>query len=104
MSHTLHAFDLLAAPVKDKLPGVCAVFGDDPFLKRLVLKELRRRVVGEDADVPVASYDCQERQPDYVVRSLPEATRHILTAGKPEGRPADRRRVTTGGIKGSNAR
>lgn len=49
-------------------------------------------------------YDaCHERQPDYVVRSLPEATRHILTAGKPGGRPADRRRFN-GGFKGSNAR
>jgi DNA polymerase-3 subunit delta len=65
LSQTIHAFDFLAAPGQGKLPGVCAVFGDEPFLKRLVLKELRRRVLGDDADAPAASYDCQERQPEW---------------------------------------
>ena len=65
MSSTLHAFDFLAAAASSKLSGVCAAFGDEPFLKRLVLKELRRRVVGDDADIPVASYDCQDRMPDW---------------------------------------
>jgi DNA polymerase III subunit delta len=65
MSSTIHAFDFLAAPAASKLPWICAAFGDEPFLKRLVLRELRRRVVGEDADVPVAAYDCQERMPDW---------------------------------------
>jgi DNA polymerase-3 subunit delta len=83
VSHTLHAFDLLAAPVKDKLSGVCAVFGDDPFLKRLVLKELRQRVVGEDTDVPVASYDCQERQPDWRDVADELATASLFGGGGP---------------------
>ena len=65
MPAALHALDFLAAPADHKVPAVCVVFGDDPFLKRLVLRALRRQVVGEDADVPVASYDCQERRPEW---------------------------------------
>lgn len=63
-AHSLHALDYLAAPA-EKVPGVCVVFGDDPFLKRLVLQAVRRHVVGENADVPVASHDCQERRPEW---------------------------------------
>jgi DNA polymerase III subunit delta len=65
LSNTLHAFEFLAAQSVGKLRRVCAAFGDEPFLKRLVLKELRRRVFGDDADVPVPSYDCQDRLPDW---------------------------------------
>src|SRR5262245_37075637 len=65
MPSALHALDFLAAPAEQKLPVVCVVLGDDPFLKRLVLRALRRQVVGDDADVPVASYDCQERRPEW---------------------------------------
>jgi DNA polymerase III subunit delta len=65
MSHTIHAFDYLADPVKHRPPGVCAVFGDEPFLKQLVLKELRKQVVGTDTDVPVASHECDERPLDW---------------------------------------
>jgi DNA polymerase-3 subunit delta len=63
MSHTLHAFDYLHSPAEP--PAVVAVFGDEPFLKRLVLKELRRLVVGDDPDTPVAAYDCSDRVPDW---------------------------------------
>src|SRR5205814_672870 len=31
-----------------------------PFLKRLVLKALQRQVMGDDPDVPLATYDCQD--------------------------------------------
>ena len=65
MPQTLAALDYLAAPANIKPVGVCAVFGDEPFLKQLVLKELRRTVVGDDADVPVDAYDCSERLPDW---------------------------------------
>ena len=30
-----------------------------------MLHGLRRQVIGEDADVPVATFDCQERLPDW---------------------------------------
>ena len=59
------------------------MFGDDAFLKRLVLKELRRRVVGEDADVPVASYDCQERMPDWRDVADELATASLFGGGGP---------------------
>ena len=84
MSHTLHAFDFLAAPAKAAAGGgVVAAFGDEPFLKRLVLKELRRRVVGEDADVPVAAYDCSERLPDWRDVADELATVSLFGGGKP---------------------
>jgi len=65
MSNTLHAFDFLAAPGSTKPPAVCVAFGDEPFLKRLVLKELRRWVMGDDRDVPADIYDCQEKLPEW---------------------------------------
>jgi glyoxylase-like metal-dependent hydrolase (beta-lactamase superfamily II) len=55
----------LTTPASHTPPAVCAVFGDEPFIKRLVLKELRRLVVGDDADLPVAMYDCEDRLPDW---------------------------------------
>jgi len=42
-----------------------AVFGDEPFLKRLVLKRLCEQLVGTAGDVPVASYDCEDRRPEW---------------------------------------
>src|SRR5262245_58962687 len=65
MSNTRHVFDFLADRGGQKPAGVIAVFGDEAFLKRLVVKELRRQVVGEDADVPVAAFDCEERAPEW---------------------------------------
>jgi DNA polymerase-3 subunit delta len=51
MSSTIHAFDYLAAkPGKHPPAGVCALFGDEPLLKRLVLERVRREVLGDDAD------------------------------------------------------
>jgi DNA polymerase-3 subunit delta len=83
MSNTLHAFDFLATPSDRKLPGVCAVFGDEPFLKRLVLKDLRRHVVGDDPDMPVATYDCQERPPDWRDVADELATASLFGGGRP---------------------
>lgn len=65
MANALHALDFLAAPAEHPVPAVCAVFGDDPFLKRLVLRAVKRQVLGDDADVPVASHDCQEQRPQW---------------------------------------
>jgi DNA polymerase III subunit delta len=83
MSHTLHAFDYLAAPAKHKPAGVVAVFGDEPFLKRLVLHELRTQIIGSDADVPVAAYDCGERAPDWRDVADELATASLFGGGKP---------------------
>jgi DNA polymerase III subunit delta len=80
---TLHAFDFLAAPAAGKLPGVCAVFGDEPFLKRLVLKELKRRVLGDDTDVPAVSYDCEDRLPGWRDVADELATASLFGGGGP---------------------
>jgi len=55
MSHTIHAFDFLDSPPTQVAP-CCVVFGDEPFLKRLVLRALRGHVLG-DADAPYESFD-----------------------------------------------
>lgn len=83
MPSTKHAFDFLAEQSAAKPPGVCVAFGDEPFLKRLVLRELRRRVLGDEADVPVASYDCQERQPDWRDVADELATVSLFGGGSP---------------------
>ena len=51
MADTTDALTFLAAKRRTKPPGVCAVFGDEPFLKRLVITELRHRVLGDSEDV-----------------------------------------------------
>lgn len=47
-SDVLSAVDFLAQAGETPVPGVVAVFGDETFLKRLALQELRRRVTGGD--------------------------------------------------------
>jgi DNA polymerase-3 subunit delta len=44
----MHAIDFLAEKPHPSVPAVCALFGDEPFLKGLVLGDLRRVVLGED--------------------------------------------------------
>jgi DNA polymerase-3 subunit delta len=56
VSHTIHVFDYLAAPAKYPPAAVCVTFGDEPFLKRLGLKQLRGDVLG-DMDAPFATFD-----------------------------------------------
>ncbi len=54
---TAHAFDFLheTAP---RLPGICIVYGDEPFLKQLVLGRIRQTIVGADDDeVPFADLE-----------------------------------------------
>ncbi len=80
---TLHAFDYLAAAAGQKPAAVIAAFGDEPFLKRLVVNALRSQVVGEDADVPVATYDCGERAPDWRDVADELSTASLFGGGKP---------------------
>lgn len=47
-SRTLHAVDYLRAPEKHPPRPICAVFGDEPFLRRQVLLRLREAVLGGD--------------------------------------------------------
>jgi DNA polymerase-3 subunit delta len=83
MSHTLHAFEVLQSTAGEKIPAVVTAFGDEPFLKRLVLKDLRKMVVGDDEDVPVATYDCQDRMPDWRDVADELATNSLFGGGKP---------------------
>lgn len=83
MPSTLAALDYLAAPAEHQPAGVCAVFGDELFLKQLAIKELRRAIVGDDADVPVASHDCSERMPDWRDVADELATASLFGGGKP---------------------
>ncbi len=54
MSSTIHAFDYLEQPS----PPACVqvVFGDEPFLKRLVLRQMCRQACPDD-DAPIATLD-----------------------------------------------
>ncbi len=58
MAKSLVALDYLAHPDKHPVEDVCAVFGDESFLKRQVLDELRSRVLsGDDAEFSVSTFD-----------------------------------------------
>lgn len=53
----LHAIDYLAAPNKHPARPVCVVFGDETFLKRQVLTQLRQEVLGEEGDLSFATFE-----------------------------------------------
>jgi DNA polymerase-3 subunit delta len=58
MPSALHAFDYLAAPAKHPAPPVCVAFGDEPFLRRLVVAALQDEVLGAgDADFSLVRFD-----------------------------------------------
>jgi DNA polymerase-3 subunit delta len=60
MSAVLTALDFLAEKTPAAAPGFCVVFGDEPFLKRLVLTELRHRVLGAeggDGEFALTTFD-----------------------------------------------
>ena len=65
MLGTLPVLEFLSAASAPRPTGVCVLFGDEPFLKRLALQTVRKLVVGDDRDVPVTSHDCEERMPDW---------------------------------------
>jgi DNA polymerase-3 subunit delta len=54
---TVHTFDYLDAGDKYPAAAVCVVYGDEPFLKRLVLKQLSGSVLGDETGVPFASFE-----------------------------------------------
>lgn len=63
MGNTVRASDYLKAPAKYPPAAVCAVFGDEEFLKRQTLRQLRREVLGEgDADFSLTTLDGEEAQ------------------------------------------
>lgn len=60
--NTIHAFDYLSATERFPPASVCAVFGDERFLKRLVLNQLRERALAGDSDLPFSSFDGEEAE------------------------------------------
>lgn len=58
MSAPIHAFDFLAKPTEHApAAGVCALFGDEPLLKRLALKEVTACVLGDGDDAPFTTLE-----------------------------------------------
>lgn len=56
-SDAVSALDFLGESQAKSLPPIVAVFGDEAFLKRLVLAELKRRAAGGDGDVSLTELD-----------------------------------------------
>jgi DNA polymerase-3 subunit delta len=83
MTGTIHAFDFLATPTVERLPPVIVAFGDEPFLKRLVLSELRKRLIGDAEDVPITTHDTEDRMPDWRDVADELATASLFGGGQP---------------------
>ncbi len=81
MANALDALDFLAHPDKHLAKGVCALFGDEPFLKRLVLAELKEQVLsGDDAEFSVGHF----AGGDVTMRDVSDAlaTRALFGGGR----------------------
>src|SRR5688572_20834533 len=48
MANTVDALSYLSQPAKHPAAAVCVVFGEEAFLKRLAIAEIRRHVLGGD--------------------------------------------------------
>ncbi|MGE0609885.1 MAG: DNA polymerase III subunit delta [Pirellulales bacterium] len=71
MPATLEALPFLAKPEKYPADPVCVLFGDDPFLKRLALAELRREVLGsDDGEFSLARFNGRQAAPREVFDEL----------------------------------
>jgi DNA polymerase-3 subunit delta len=81
LANTRPALDFLAGPQQSA--AVCALFGDEPFLKQLVLKQLLRQAMGGEGDGLVDAYDCAERIPDWRDVADELATGSLFGGGKP---------------------
>jgi DNA polymerase-3 subunit delta len=67
----LHAIDYLAAPDKHPPKPVCVAYGDDLFLRRQVLVQLRHAVLGDDeGDMSLTSFDGSSAEFRDVVEEL----------------------------------
>lgn len=58
MPGTIAALEFLAHPENHPVPPLCAVFGEEPYLRRLVLAEVKEQVLGAgDADFSLTRLD-----------------------------------------------
>ncbi len=77
----LDALDYLARPAKHPAAPVCVLFGDESFLKRHVLGELKDAVLsGEDAEFSSTTFDGGEAELRDVTDAL--ATRALFGGGR----------------------
>ncbi len=81
MSKPVEAIDYLAHPGKHPAQGICVVFGDEGFLKREVLGELKELVLsGADADFSVTRFVGKETPLHAVLDAL--STRALFGGGR----------------------
>jgi DNA polymerase III subunit delta len=74
-SDTLSALDFLAEPASHEVAPVCAVVGDEAFLKCEVLAELRRQVLsGDENDFSLTTFTGKEAQLREVLDALATVT------------------------------
>ena len=80
MSDKIHAFDFLERDDKSgSMPPVAVVFGDEPFLRRLVIQKIRGAVLHDEADdVPHTELDGESAEWRDVVDEL---STHSLFGG-----------------------
>jgi DNA polymerase-3 subunit delta len=75
------ALDFLAHPAKHPPAGVCVLFGDESFLKRQVLSEIKEAVLsGQDAEFSTSVFDGSEAVLVDVTDAL--ATRALFGGGR----------------------
>jgi DNA polymerase III subunit delta len=77
----LDALDFLAHPAKHPPAPVCVLFGDESFLKRQVLGQLKEIVLsGDDAEFSVSTFDGRELELRDVLDAL--STRALFGGGR----------------------
>jgi DNA polymerase-3 subunit delta len=58
MSEIIHAFDFLKQPPNHPVTAFCVMFGDEPFLKKLVMDRVCDSVLGESAaEIPFVRFE-----------------------------------------------
>ena len=81
MPKPVDALDYLAHPAKHPAQGVCVLFGDESFLKRQVLGQLKEQVLsGEDAEFSVTAFSGRETMLRDVFDAL--STRALFGGGR----------------------
>lgn len=81
MAKATDALDYLAHPKKHPPAGVCALFGDEPFLKRQVLAQLKQTVLsGDDAEFSASTFDGRQLELREVTDAL--STRALFGGGQ----------------------
>ena len=84
MAKAVHAIDYLLKAEKYPPRPVCVVFGDEPFLKRLVGARLRREACGsEEADFSLTTFEGRTATLEDVVDEL------ATVANQPDADPLD---------------